>query len=231
VLDRDTYDSLQALFASRRRGQRPTDQFLLTGVLACSDCGKTMNGGRTYKSPDGTRPRLYKCPPLTGGCSRSILAEPVEELVGQKMVELLTDPKYAAQIAEEQAELTEVRKAKQAKVDAIEDELVALEVKRANSEIIQAAYDAAKRVWDRKLLEAVAERDAVPPAASVKAEAAAGARGRANAVRLREATLMWQEASPDEKRALMRRYRLRPVVKAKPPSGRGADPRDRVRFA
>lgn len=49
VLDRDTYDDVQSLLASRRRGRRPTGLFFLTGLLTCSTCQRTMNGAHKFK--------------------------------------------------------------------------------------------------------------------------------------------------------------------------------------
>ena len=146
------------------------------------------------------------------------------------MIEWLANPKYAARIAEEQAQLTEARKAKHAKVDAIEQQLVDLEVKKANDDIIEAAYQAAKAVLDRKLVKARADLADAPPVAAVRGKAGAEARAKTTAARLAQAEARWTSADSAEKRALMRRYSLHPVVLPKPASGRGADPRDRIEF-
>ncbi len=228
VLDRETYDAIQAKFAGRRRGQRPTAPYLLTGILACSDCKKTMNGGSTFRRADGSRPRVYKCPPATGGCGRSIMAEPVEEMVGRKMIALLADPSQAARIAKEERRLSGARKAKLDRLRAIDQELVALEVKRASEEIIDAAYDAAKAIWDRKRVAAQAELVALQPADGPVDEAD-DVRAEADAARLARATEDWcgPETTTDQRRSLIRRYRLRPVVLPKRPGTRRFD-RERV---
>lgn len=230
VLDRDIFDAIQALFASRRRGRRPTAPYLLTGILACSDCGRTMNGGSTFARADGSRPRVYKCPKSGGGCARTIMAEPVEELVGQKMVDLMADPANAARIAEEQAELTEARKVKLSKVDAIKEQLVELEVKWASGETIPAAYAPAKATLDRRLAQATAELAEVAPVTVRKGKAAAATRAKTDAARVRKATEDWRDMEPDERRHLIREYGLRPVVDAKRSGTRRTD-LGRVRFA
>ncbi|MDX6371620.1 MAG: site-specific recombinase, partial [Nocardioidaceae bacterium] len=93
VFDTETYDGLQALLTSRRRGRRPTGRFLLTGLLICSSCQRTMNGATRHKGlADGTKPRIYRCPAHLKGCGVTILAAPVEQIVGEHMVTVLSDP-------------------------------------------------------------------------------------------------------------------------------------------
>ena len=104
VFDTETYDGVQALLTSRRRGRRPTGKFLLTGVLICSTCQRTMSGVHRQKPlADGTKPRVYRCPSQQKGCGRVILAEPVEQIVGEHMVSVLSDPHAVAAIVAKDA--------------------------------------------------------------------------------------------------------------------------------
>jgi hypothetical protein len=119
VLDRDTYDAVQALLASRRRGRRPTGRFPLTELLICSTCERPMNRATRHQpKANGTRSRAYRCAAQLGGCGRVILAEQTERLVGEHMIELLCRPENAAAILAEDQVLNEARVAQQAKLQA-----------------------------------------------------------------------------------------------------------------
>lgn len=199
VLDRETYDAVQAMLASRRRGRRATGRFLFTGLLTCSTCQRSMNGAKRGGAPlaDGTRPRLYRCPPQQGGCGRSILAEPVEQIVGDYMVGLLSDPDHVAAIVAENEFLNEARAAQLAKVQAVEDRLTDLEVKWATGELIQAAYERAKPVLDAQRAKLLAGLDELSPATAISAY---------------DASEDWGEMTDEEKRLVVRRFRVKVEV-------------------
>ena len=78
VLDQDTYDAVQAVLASRRRGADPpavpADRD--PGLL---DCEHDDERRVRSTAADGTRPRVYRCPPQRRLWPQPILAEPVEE--------------------------------------------------------------------------------------------------------------------------------------------------------
>jgi site-specific DNA recombinase len=210
VLDRDTYDALQALLASRRRGRRPTGMFPLTGLLTCSTCQRTMNGAtRTKPLADGTRQREYRCPIQLGGCGRVILAEPVEQIVGEHMVGLLSDPAHVAAIVAENEYLNEARAAQLAKLQAVEDRLTDLEVKWASGELIQAAYDKSKPVLDGQRAKLLAGLEELSPATAISAY---------------DASLDWAEMTDEEKRLVIRRYRVRVEILSMQPGTRRFDP-------
>ena len=215
VLDRDSYDAVQALMASRRRGRRPTGRFPYTGLLTCSDCDRTMNGATRHKAlADGTRQREYRCPMQLGGCGRVILAEPTERIVGEHMVRLLSDPDNVAAIVAENTYLNEARAAQLAKLQAIEDQLIELEAKKAAGELIPAAYDKAKPILDRRWKAENAGLEGLSPAAAVEDY---------------DAALEWDELTDDEKREVIRRYRIRIVILPQQKGMRRFDP-DRVTF-
>ncbi|MDP3893518.1 recombinase family protein [Nocardioides sp.] len=215
VLDRDTYDGVQALLASRRRGRRASGEFLLTGLLTCSTCQRTMNGAHRYKAlADGTKPRVYRCPPQLGGCGRVILADRTEELVGDKMVERLADPSNAAKIVAENAHLNEARAAQQARLQAVEEQLIELEVKKAAGEIIPAAYDRAKPILDKRWAALDAGLKDLSPA---------------SAMTNYDAAIEWDGLNDEEKRAVIREYRVRIEILPMQPGTRRFDP-SRVTF-
>ncbi|HEX3453863.1 MAG TPA: recombinase family protein [Gaiellaceae bacterium] len=202
VLDRDTYDSVQALLASRRRGRRPTGRFPLTGLLLCTNekCrakGVKMNGATRQKPyADGTRAREYRCAPQLGGCGRVILAEPTEQIVGDHMIGLLSKPENMAAILAEDVALNEARAAQQARLQAVEDRLTDLEVKWASGELIQSAYDRAKPVLDGQRAKLLAGLDELAPASAMSSY---------------DASLDWygEDTTDEHRRGLIQRYRVR----------------------
>ena len=194
VFDRDTYDAVQALLASRRRGRRPTGRYLLTGLLTCSGCQHTMNGAVRHKpNADGTKPRVYRCPVQRGGCGRVIMAEPVERIVGEYMVGLLANPRNTARIVAQNESMNEARAVALAKLHAVEDRLTNLELKWASGELIQRAYDQAKPVLDGQRMALLAGLEDLSPAAGIRDF---------------DASLAWDTMLDDERREVILRYRV-----------------------
>lgn len=210
VLDADTYEALQALITTRRRGRRPTGRYLLTGIARCSTCKRTMNGATNTR----TGARVYRCPPQLGGCGRSADAAGVEAMTAEYMIRLQSDPANIAEIAERERALTDALAAQDAKVAAVEEQLADLEVKWASGELVQLAYDRAKPVLDRRLAAEQARLGGLArPAAPSPVDAAAD----------------WADATDAEKRILIQRYGVRITVGPHRPGARRFDPK-RVRI-
>ena len=205
VLDEDTYDALQALITSRRRGRRPTGRYLLTGIARCSKCNRTMNGATNTRSGA----RIYRCPPQLGGCGRSVDAAGVEEMTAAYMIRLLSDPANIAEITAHERALTDALAAQVAKVEAVEDQLADLEVKWAAGELVQRAYDRAKPVLDKRLAAERARLDGLEhPAAPLPVEVAAD----------------WAQMTDAERRILIQRFGARITVGPHRPGARRFDP-------
>jgi DNA invertase Pin-like site-specific DNA recombinase len=149
ILDAETYAAVRSVFASRRRGRPNSGRYLLTGIATCGRCGKKLSG-QTIREPNDKYVRLYKCTKKGGGCSLSVRAEPVDDRVGEEMTALLSDRKTMTRVAAEEAKLSDERAQRLAKVSAIEKQLVSLEVKWANGELLDEAYEEAKAVLDRR---------------------------------------------------------------------------------
>jgi hypothetical protein len=215
ILDADTYDAIQALFASRRRGRRPTGRYPLTGLLTCSKCRRTMNGGTASKArKDGTHAREYRCPIQLGGCGRAVLADGTEKRVGEHMVELLSEPAAMAAIVAESSYLNEARAVQLAKLQAVEDRLTGLETKWAMGELIQAAYEKAKPLLDAQRVKLLAGLDEVSPAAAMKTY---------------DAGANWSDMTDEERRAVIQQYRIRIEIGPGRKTARRFD-RDRIVF-
>jgi site-specific DNA recombinase len=99
ILDRGTWERLKAAAATRRRGRPPSDRHLLTGLLACSKCGRTL-----WANQRRNRGYEYRCSPAsttTGrGCGAlSIAAEPLERLIPEMIFAAIDDGALATRLA------------------------------------------------------------------------------------------------------------------------------------
>lgn len=92
ILDRDTWEAVREKISGRGRGHG--NQFVrwLTGTLWCGPCGHVLAGAAATKRV-GAR---YWCPTPKGGCGKiAVGAARVEPLVGERLVEFLSDPQVA----------------------------------------------------------------------------------------------------------------------------------------
>jgi site-specific DNA recombinase len=201
IFDRDTYEGVQAMLTSRRRGRRPTDRFELTGVARCGrgGCGRTLAGAQSTRTQSkGTRSRLYRCPSQAGGCGLAINAEALEKRVRARALELLADPDTRAAIGARDAAQHEARHAAAARLADIEVQLVDLETKKAIGDLIPAAYAAAKPILDRRRDRALAEL----------AEVGSPSSGTLPEVDAAD----WDDATANERRQIVSRLRMSIVV-------------------
>lgn len=87
VLDRDTWDAVRAKISERGDGHNNQLTRWLTGSLWCSLSGHPLVGTSGNAGP------RYWCSTPRGGCGKiSVTASHVEDLVGRRLVELLTEP-------------------------------------------------------------------------------------------------------------------------------------------
>jgi hypothetical protein len=168
-------------------------------------CERTMNGATNTRSGA----RIYRCPPQLGGCGRSIDAAGVEDMTGAYMIRLTSNSKIIAEISARDRALTDARAEQDAKVQAIENQLVDLEVKWGAGELIQAAYDRTKPVLDKRLAAAQATLDGLAhPVAPRRVEAAAD----------------WAKATTAERRILIQQFGVQITVGPHQPGARRFDP-------
>ncbi|HEX5349019.1 MAG TPA: recombinase family protein [Pseudonocardiaceae bacterium] len=101
ILDNETWERLNALFASRRRGRPLSDVYLCSGLVYCGHCGHRFTGRpRTWLKPypDGEVRRQYWCQPraVRGGCGHiTVDQRELERHVGGLVVRILADPRHA----------------------------------------------------------------------------------------------------------------------------------------
>ncbi len=141
ILDRDTFDQLQAILLDPRRKQARPAKYLLTGLVENPD-GAKLTGARA-KAADGTfRRRIYKGPGL------SIDADHLEEFVVE----------YVLQKTDE-ATPPKARRAPRvsSEVAALERELEELAALRGKGTISLREWMAAKKPLDERLAAARAK--------------------------------------------------------------------------
>lgn len=119
VLDRETWERVQDVIASRRRGGPVSEQYLLSGVLICGRCGTPLVGrSRVSRAhhPDGEKAREYRCERRLGsrsGCGRlsidmQFADDLAEALTIARLAALAHGGRRDGQAAEAAAELSEV---------------------------------------------------------------------------------------------------------------------------
>lgn len=91
VLDTVTFDRLQAVLATAKRGRMRTTKTLLSGIAKCGKCGIYLvgasNTGQKSLMPDGTPRATYRCPKDRGGCSMAVTAAHVDSMVRVQVIE------------------------------------------------------------------------------------------------------------------------------------------------
>lgn len=108
ALDREVWESLQARFASRRRGRTPA-RYEGSGVIRCGLCGATMQGRpRTnlLAYSDGSPAYQYWCQrrPFNVGCGRLVIdGRYTDDVVKEAVIARLSDPRHADQLAQRAA--------------------------------------------------------------------------------------------------------------------------------
>jgi len=206
ILDRGTWERLRAAAAGRRRGRPPSDRHLLTGLLSCSKCGRTLwaNQRRNRASFE------YRCSPAattTGrGCGAlSIAAEALEVLIPEMIFAAIDDGSLAARLAAQRHQRSWAPD-----IEGLEAELAALaedhgEGRITRAEWINARGPLARRLDEAKVALAVAMN--VGPATSV--EIGGGLRNR------------WQYLDIERRRAIIaaafERIVIHPAKRLGPP--------------
>lgn len=91
AIDRRTWDHVRAVLLNPERltlGNTPT-KYLLMGLIFCGVCG-----GRMVSRPRDDHTKRYVCAGRRPGHQLTIVAQPVDDLVAQRVLELLTTPAF-----------------------------------------------------------------------------------------------------------------------------------------
>lgn len=212
ILDEETYDKLQSLFASRRRGRPNSEAYLCSGNVHCGVpldgggvCGHKLTG-RPRKNmkpyPDGEPKRQYWCQPRShnGGCGRlAIDQRELDRHVGALAVHILADPRNAAAIEAATKVVADRRNVLEAELAECEQLAEQLADRLGRREIKLARYDAAMKPLNRQIDDLTKKLDDLDeaPAAEASAEMAAAS--------LDEWKARWEAAKVPERRLLLRR--------------------------
>ncbi|MCA1674676.1 MAG: recombinase family protein, partial [Actinobacteria bacterium] len=222
ILDNETWERLNSLFASRRRGRPISDVYLCSGIVCCGHCGHRLTGRpRTILKPypDGEVRRQYWCQPraVRGGCGRiTVDQRELDRHIGALVVRILADPRHAEAV-EAAAKATESkRRPLLAELSDCEHLAEELSGRLGRREITLQRYDAAIAPLDIRIAELraeLAELHSVPSAATTPAVEAASRE---------EWTARWNAATVAERRALIRqalgnrRIVIAPAVRSGP---------------
>lgn len=173
ILDRDTWETLRLAAASRAKGGRPpSDRHLLTGLLECWRCGRTM-----WASTTRTKAVVYRCHPASTtrgrGCGRtSISGERAESYVEETVEGWLQSDTFVQALDSWLKYGTEDMAQARVELDAIERQQVALAERWAAGSMPDAAYDAASATLVERHRAAEARAGDLPAVAGSSVSAA-----------------------------------------------------------
>ena len=100
ILDQDTWNRVRAILNDpARKRTRVAQRYLLgQGVLRCGECGGQLVAAPQRNSRNERVPR-YGCRKARGGCGKvSALAEPIERIVSDAVIQRLSDPAFVARL-------------------------------------------------------------------------------------------------------------------------------------
>jgi hypothetical protein len=101
ILDKQTFDRLQALIAGRKRGRKAGESYVGTGILRCGVCGEKLSA-RSWGNPvyeDGTRRGNYFCVKQRRGCGTVFVDRwRVDQELPGLVVERATDKRHAKDV-------------------------------------------------------------------------------------------------------------------------------------
>lgn len=216
VLDEETFDRLQAHFASRRRG-RPATEYLLSGIIRCGECGSVMYGRPLPLRPpyaDGAVYREYKCqsrPNYPERCGQvTIDYRQADRLIGEAVVARLGDPRHADRLSRRAEKVESVRLQLLSELHRLDSDAEGIA-----SKIVERGFawvEAAMGPLDKRRAELHAELERLQAADT----------GRSAL----DLSLSWEEASFDQKRTMVRRAFPEGIYVSKGKSGRGRQRED-----
>jgi hypothetical protein len=160
IVDRETFERLQAVKRSNHtRVGRPAAR-LLTGLLVCGRCGHTLSAAGSMK----TASRAYACRRQPGrsheaACgSLQIVAPPCEDFIREAVLHRLASPAFVEAVA--QVDDTEGRAVAVEELQAAEDRLTEIADMFGAGELDRAGYLRAREQAETRRVKARAAVDA-----------------------------------------------------------------------
>ena len=205
ILDIDTWERLNTVFAARRRGRPNSEPYLCSGVVCCGHCGYRLTGRSRPQDklyPDGEVRRQYRCHRRVarGGCGRiTVDQRQLDRHVGALVVRILADPRHAEAI-EAAAKATQ-NKRRPLRAELAECEHLAEELsgRLGRREITLQRYDVAMAPLDKRIAELRAELAELDSAVTAVADPAV-----IEAASREEWAARWNAATVAERRSLIR---------------------------
>ncbi len=162
ILDRDTFDAVQAKLGARKRGPKATGRYPLSGTAVCDNPACPRRGTMAGHPRTGGQ-RAYICAPVSGGCGQSVLAAPVEAIVRDRVLAELADAERREAMRAADATLDHQREELRRLLDDLDADMAETEAKLAatprsmtrrrqqqerNLATLAARYEAAERDLD-----------------------------------------------------------------------------------
>jgi hypothetical protein len=197
IVDEDEYLRLRALYEGRRRGRRPTDIYLASGVVRCGVCGGHLSGrpisGKFY--PDGEQRRQYVCSKTRGGCgSVSATMRPVDEELRQLVIARHSDPKHAAAVMRRRHSMDSRLAEVDRELEQCAELQQALSDRLGRRELTLASFDAANEPLAADIARLTTEREQLIQNSPT---------GGGAVLTEDEAAAQWDAASGAEKRTML----------------------------
>lgn len=197
VLDRETWERCQSVMASKGVGRKPSERYLLSGLITCGRCSHPLTGRPRTNSapyPDGEVKREYWCQPQAGrggGCGRLAIDQRyADEVVEQAVLERLGDPRHAERLARHAAKV-------QAERDEVLDEIARLE---RDAEALAGKV----ATWGFERVEA-AMRPLDARLGQLRESLGTLDQPEAASVATRDVARDWRDGSVNDRRAMVRR--------------------------
>jgi DNA invertase Pin-like site-specific DNA recombinase len=109
IIPRSEWEQLQVILKNpgRKTGNGVRKTYVLRGLLTCAECGHLLVGvpmGRPTKADPHRKIRYYRCHIDSGGCGKvAVMADHVERVVIDSVLELADHPEVRAELAAEDA--------------------------------------------------------------------------------------------------------------------------------
>ncbi|WP_163511390.1 recombinase family protein [Fodinicola acaciae] len=231
ILDKRTYDRLQALFAGRKRGRVAGEvgqRYVGSGILRCGNdgCGIKLTGHA--KGPgvyeDGSPRSAYCCYTDRRGCGKvQIDRYKTDKELRLFTIARLSDPRHASTLTAVRSRVSERLAWLNAEIKTISDLQKGLAAKLGRRQITEEAFDEGNRPLAEDLAKYTEERD------GLDAKTPIGTAGVADPDQL---AAEWDNADVSHRRAMLLQAigRDRLVVRPRQAKGRPRFDRDRIRL-
>lgn len=198
ILDRQTYERLQALFAGRKRGRPNALVYIGSGILRCGLCLTKLNGSVETGQflPDGTPKRRYYCPKQFRGCGKVFVGTHlVDPELQAFVVARLSDERHAEAISSARTQASDRLAAINAEIREIEDLQRALSARLGARQMTLSAFDEANEPLVRDLARLTTERQTLEVSTDVP--------GPTQAQSEESLIAEWKAGTVAEKRAML----------------------------